>query len=692
MRSVRHRWSHGLLLAILMSLAFLGLSFLRTWGDLGSALFGGQVLESTLSQPIWGTRLAYRILGFVSALLAIHLALAAVAWLLAHASRIAFPGTRSGLRSLSCFWLLALISWILIANAAWFPHSELGSPYRDIVWTQLGPFKLFHVASGLISISIGGILIAALIRQLGTRRFPGRASIGVAAAVLIAVIVPLLSLGTEPRSERNDRPHVIVIGIDSLRADYVNDGLNSHVPMINEFLSGAVLFSDTVTPLARTFPAWVSIVSGQHPHSTGAIINLFPRNLIDAQEALPDQLRRAGYKTVYATDEVRFSNLDTSYGFDSMIAPPMGSADFLLGFVHDFPLSNLLVNSILGRVLFPFAHGNRAAVATYDPDTFVERLSDELAFEEPTFFAVHLTLPHWPYGWATSPNISADSKSTEMKLRYESSIERVDRQFKDVMTLLEERGALQNAIVVVLSDHGESLGETTDLSGHGSDQKPQFGHGTNVFLMEQYQVLLAVRAFGNDLVPGDEISKIDAPASLVDIAPTIIDLLQLNETRSFDGWSLAPLLRRNELDIGRWDERIRFIETEYNPAGFSVGTLPSAGEMQDASQTYLIDPETDLLSVRPDMVDEILSGRQFAAMRRGTLLAALPTTDNKRQTLVFLDRNETAVREIFGPVADFDPPVQELWLALSQRFPTVRARPIVVDSTAMLSAVPPEGE
>ena len=96
-------------------------------------------------------------------------------------------------------------------------------------------------------------------------------------------------------------------------------------PNMDAFLEGSVSFSNALTPLARTFPAWVSILSGRHPHSTGAFVNLLPRELIDAGPTLPDVLGQDGYQSVYAIDEVRFSNLDLSYGFDKMLAPPMGA-------------------------------------------------------------------------------------------------------------------------------------------------------------------------------------------------------------------------------------------------------------------------------------------------------------------------------------------------------------------------------
>jgi hypothetical protein len=58
--------------AIVCSELLLVLSFVRVWGDANSAAFGGTVVDATLSQPIWGTLLAWKLAGFAAALVFIH--------------------------------------------------------------------------------------------------------------------------------------------------------------------------------------------------------------------------------------------------------------------------------------------------------------------------------------------------------------------------------------------------------------------------------------------------------------------------------------------------------------------------------------------------------------------------------------------------------------------------------------------
>ena len=212
-------------------------------------------------------------------------------------------------------------------------------------------------------------------------------------------------------------------------------------------------------------------------------------------ETLADALRGAGYRTIYATDEVRFANFDESFGFDQMIMPPVGAADFVLGFGGDMPLVNLVAPTALGHWLFPSSHANRAVYVTYDPQQFLDRLDGELEIEGPSFVKIHLTLAHWPYSWS---GMAKPSTPPDFRVNYDAAVAAVDRQFAGVLDLLEARGVLENAIVVLLSDHGEALGAENDsiLRKTHSDVEiwdSLWGHGTSVLSPNQYTVLLAMR-------------------------------------------------------------------------------------------------------------------------------------------------------------------------------------------------------
>ena len=691
----------GLYIALAMSFAFMALSFLRTIGDASSASFGRGVLQSVLAQPIWGTRLGTELTQFVGALVLIHALAAVVSWVLARLTLCARPQIGSSQRVLTVFWLVLAMIWVLVANAYWYPRSALGEHYSALVSASIAGISLFAFLSTLMGLVVAAILLTVCIRHYAVLARSRLAWAGGLAFVVAGVALPSIDgLGNARGSDGDDRPHVIFIGIDSLRTDFVQNTEHQWTPALDSFLGDSIQFSNTVTPLARTFPAWVSIVTGQHPHTTGAFVNLLPRDEVEIGNTLPSILSGEGYETVYAIDEVRFSNLDETYGFDKMLAPPMGAADFMLGFFSDTPLANIVSNTIFGRWLFPYGYSNRAADKTYDPDTFLDWVDDGVSFDRPTFLSAHLTLAHWPYTWATAPDPRDPSsvsvtKDASNRGLYEVAVDRVDRQFGQLMSLLEKKGALENAIVVVLSDHGESLGESSPLIG-GEDSEDSmelpfptlrlFGHGTHVFSRDQYNVVMGFRSYGSDLLETDEGGVLSIPATLEDLAPTMLDLLGTSSGgQAFDGQSLAPYLRNDEPLLFGHDERIRFLETEFNPPGIEATGMPSESALMSAANTYEIDPETDRVMIRTEFVGDILAKRQYAAELDGRILAAVPGERLEEQFLLYFDPEGDGLEWLDRrPSATDDEDVYRLWIALEQRFSPARerdvmAQPVVVN-------------
>jgi arylsulfatase A-like enzyme len=675
------RATSGLLIAIICSELLLALSFVRLWGDANSAIFRTDVIDAALDQPIWGTALAWNIARFVAALLVVHLLLGVTAWCLAKLARHTWPQSKNSLRVWSLFWLAWLTIWILAANAAWFPSSSLGNPYAAAFETTLFGASVLQ----LITIPILSPIAWMLWRGARNvwRYIRERPKWTIGAVVLGGTVTAFASLGISAPDAHatRERPNVILIGLDALRPDalHAEDGRDI-MPALNAFLAHSTVFSDTLTPLARTFPAWVSIVSGKHPHTTGAVMNLLPRKLIDEGDTLPKLLADVGYHTVYATDEVRFSNLDETYGFDEMLAPPMGASDFLLSFFADTPLANLLVNTAAGALLFPHTYANRAAAITYEPDTFIERLDARLRFDEPTFLAVHLTLTHWPHTWASTPAARTGSPAAPLAGKYRRAAIRADQQFGDLLQMLRDRGALQNAIVVVLSDHGEALGEPASLAneGHAARHIPalsaSYGHGTNVFAEGQYRVLLAMQSFGGNELTTPAGLELAVPASLEDIAPTIVDALHLEPKQPFDGVSwLAELKGAPNADNER---RIRYLETEFVPPGLDSGPDLSRSMLRQAAPFYRVDAQTDRVLIRDERLPDIMQSRQYAATRQGAFLASVPSDDKRQQHVVYLERpGADAVWLTTAPTAAGDTGY-DLWNALQGRFAAVRERPI----------------
>lgn len=397
-------------------------------------------------------------------------------------------------------------------------------------------------------------------------------------------------------------------------------------------MNEATVFGEAITPLARTFPSWTTILSGEYPRQNGIRFNLAQQNHIDTTHLLPEILKQHGYQTVFATDETRFSNMNTHYGFDEIISPPMGLNDFLLGTFNDFPLSNVITNTMVGKWLFPYSYANRPVYFLYDPDSFLQLLNPLLkkSRSQPLFLAVHFCLPHYPYLWASSP-----VKENNAVARYVASVGRADQQVQDFFVMLQKNHLLDHAIVVLLSDHGEGL----EIPGDRITEKESFlvtksksipkfyppsldkeavdesaGHGTDVLGLSQYHTVLAFKLYGfgkqkHRMVPGI--------VSMLNIKPTVLHLLGLNKEKS-----LVPVIRGTQEKVAV--PKHIFLESDFTPQSIRTVYPETRQVMLEGVQLFQIDPLSTFLTVKDSMGQMIIASKQYADIDGEWMLALYP--------------------------------------------------------------------
>ena len=659
----------GLVLSLLLGAAALALAVWWTLRDVLVSLANNKVTAALLYGQELGPVLSQRLLEFGIALLLVHLALGVLAFALARLTLAAAPHRLAGYQTqLVLAWFISLVALACLANASWYPDSRF-APDAGWLLQEWRGWRWVHLPLFLSAILAAGLALRCLARR---HRVPGHLpwlAITLAVTWTGGSLLFRDSAAARP-APRFAQPHVVILGLDSLRDDLAGNQSGLRLtPNIDAFLNGAHRFSDAISPLARTYPALVSILTGRHPIATNARFNLMPRAQVAEGDTLADALRSFGYQTIFATDETRFANLDESFGFDQLITPPVGASDFLLGQTSDLPLVNLLSGTALGAALFPASHANRAVAVTYRPRHFVARLQQEISVDRPAFLMIHLTLAHWPYSWA---GLRHPTTPPEYRAAYTRAIAALDQQFAEVTGLLEAKGVLDNAIVVVLSDHGEALGWPNDSmlrkTGTASEVwNSLWGHGTSVMSPHQYSVFLAMRGFGPAAIPGSPGDHA-WPVSLEDVRPTLQEIATGALPAAVTGLSLLPLIN-GARDPASIAERIRFTETDFNTPMVLAGKYNPSGLVHEGAAYYEIMPTSGWMQLKSGRLPELMFRKERAAMSRDSLLAAIPSWDDGSVSYLFTDRHSPLPRRLTGrPDPAVLPEAARLWDALQERF------------------------
>lgn len=280
---------------------------------------------------------------------------------------------------------------------------------------------------------------------------------------------------------------VVLISIDTLRADHLGTyGYKTiATPNIDAFAQHATVFTEVSSQLPLTLPSHTSLLTSTYPFQNGVEENsqIVPANLV----TLASVLQSHGYKTAAFIGSIllnKSAGLDR--GFDLYDSPFSTSAA-----TGDNPYSS--------RVRRDGALVLRAAT---------QWLTTHQG--QPVFAFVHLFDLHAPY------KVSGNNSALPERRGYDAEIQYVDQ----ILGRFLSADFLKNSLVVLVSDHGESLGD------HGETSHGFFAYQSTL------HVPLIIRW------PQGPPARVTTPAGLIDVAPTILDALHLPPQPSFAGSSL----------------------------------------------------------------------------------------------------------------------------------------------------------
>ena len=322
----------------------------------------------------------------------------------------------------------------------------------------------------------------------------GRARLALAAALLAAAVLAVVVLVRSPAVRREAGLSVLLVSIDTLRADalgaYGRPG--AQTPWMDRLAAEGVRFETVRAHNVVTLPSHANLLSGRLPTEHGVRDNTgfrFPKDV----PTLATLLKERGYRTAaFVSAFVLDSRFGLDRGFD----------------VYDDRLGGAEAR---GEFLVPERPGERTVAAA------AEWLAG--AGAGPRFLFLHLYEPHFPYEppEPLRARFPADP--------YQGEVAAADAALAPLLgTLLEEGVEKGGWLVVLTSDHGEALGD------HG-----EMTHG--IFAYEATLRVPLVLHCPRLLAP----RVVRAPASHVDLLPTLLDALDLPLPEGLSGRSLWPL-------------------------------------------------------------------------------------------------------------------------------------------------------
>jgi len=347
--------------------------------------------------------------------------------------------------------------------------------------------------------------------------------------VLVTVFVLRLHRSSFPYAIPSN---ILLITVDALRADHlVHHGYPRETsPFLAAFSKRSVAFLDVSAQIPKTLPSMASMMTSRYADHIGVLANfhILSRDF----PTLAEILRRHEFHTVaYTANANLIDDRGISRGFEEFSYQPMLAEKLTDRAIQWFDAHS-------HEKFFLWLHYNDPHGPYRPPKPFQDLFLDDplyhperrvsLNYEPMERYNKNFVLGAVPRYQQKHYQDHERKEETDFYISlYDGEIRSVDSQIQRLIEHLQEKILLDSTLVVFTSDHGEGLGEHNYYFEHGWFV---YEHQIHVPLLMHF--------------PGQlEGQIIHAPAGLLDLAPTLLDLLEIAVPRDFQGRSLMPLIR-----------------------------------------------------------------------------------------------------------------------------------------------------
>jgi arylsulfatase A-like enzyme len=338
---------------------------------------------------------------------------------------------------------------------------------------------------------------------------------------LLALGLVLGLLAPACRAPARRRPNVVVVVIDTLRADALGSYGNPRgpTPFLDELAGGGMRYANAYATSSWTIPSVASLLTSRYPsqHGVTSLLSVMPGD----EPTFVRKLAELGYVTA-------------GFTANGAIGPAFAHAGFSTWAICA-TVAHKVRTATLGRKSLQWIDRARASHPDRPLFVYYQLMEPHFPYEprHPPAVVSALDAPfvpkaHWKtfHPGANFTRLEAESALLApwdvaiMKALYERAVEDVDADLRTLFAELRLRGILDDAVVVVTSDHGEEFHE------HGL-----MFHGATLY-EEVIRVPLIV------LAPGVAGQVSEKRVSLLDVAPTIFRLVGATPDPIFEGRAL----------------------------------------------------------------------------------------------------------------------------------------------------------
>lgn len=411
--------------------------------------------------------------------------------------------------------------------------------------TNISNDNLFFKFGFAVSIILYFVLSILLLKILNKIKYKVIPIILTILSILIIAFVYLFPIeklkGKKHINSDRQYFNLIIITVDALRYDYLsiyNDSFNK-TPELHKFAQEAMVFNNAYTPSPWTIPSLSALLTSKYPSAIGQISGKGSQIIPTQIKTLPEMLNNIGFNTyIFMHPYIIERCKGIIRGFDYVIPVPYITTYRML-------LNELLLTKIW---ILPKPFYLQPYQAKYiNKQVFC--LHNKI--KEPFFIWIHYFDTHLPY---SSPEINIKDKSIlkianinpldiragtihlsnkdkeQLKQLYAKEINYVDKNIGSLFKYLKANNLYDSTMIIFTADHGEEFWEHNN-----------FTHGHSMY-EEVIHIPLIIK-FPKNI---NKVSKSNINVSLIDISPTILNILNVKNPYNYSGFNLLNIIDNPE--------------------------------------------------------------------------------------------------------------------------------------------------